>query len=315
MARLLARYADASFWMARYMERAENLARVIDVNATFARYDTGASTWTPIIELYANQEAFAAKYAEADQASVVRFSLLDLDSLQSIRAMVRAARENARTLRPLISTEMWMHLNTFHDWMGNLRPNRIAEPHLPRLCAAIKERCQAHAGIVEGTFFRDEGWSFYQLGMMIERADQTTRLVDIKYHTLLPNPEDVGSAHDVSQWNSLLRSAAGYHAFRRIHPRGLQPADVAGFLLLNPSFPRSLSRCVDDVNELLTSLKSKYGLTGGNSALERLDELQAVLLEANIKEVIGHGLHEFIDWVQRQLNTVTDQIVADFFGL
>ena len=314
MARLLARYADASFWMARYMERAENMARVIDVNATVARYDTGASTWAPIVELYANQEAFAAKYADTDQANVVRFSVLDLDSPQSIRATVRAARENARTLRPLISTEMWLHLNTFHEWLGNLRPNRITAPHLASLCAAVKQRCQAHTGIAEGTFFRDEGWSFYQLGMMIERADQTTRLIDIKYHTLLPTPEDVGSAQDISQWNALLRSAAGYHAYRRIHPRGLKPVDVAGFLLLNPKFPRSLARCVDDANGLLTSLKSNYGLIGGNSALERLDELRALLHEANIKDVITHGLHEFIDWVQRRLNRLTEEIAADFFG-
>ena len=200
--------------------------------------------------------------------SVVNFYVIDGDNPNSIVSAIRCARENARTLRPLISTEMWVQLNVFYNWLVALTAADLVPCNLAALFAMIKEACQTHTGITEGTFFRDQGLYFYQIGRYIERADQTTRLVDIKYHLLLPNISDVGSPVDVGQWHALLRSAAGYHAYRRLHAASTTPARVAGFLLLNTAFPRSVHHCVREVGRLLAEVKSHYGLRHGNDAAE-----------------------------------------------
>jgi uncharacterized alpha-E superfamily protein len=300
--------------MARYMERAENLARILDVHETFSRDSRGARQWSSIVQINADEKRFFSRHMAATAHNVVDFYVLDTQNPNSIVSAVRAARENSRTLRPLISTEMWTQINVFYNRLLALGPSDIALHNLPKLCTFIKESCQAHTGIIEGTFYRDQGWYFYQLGKYIERADQTTRLLDIKYHLLLPSSEDVGSPLDVSQWNVVLRSAAGYHAFRRVYPRGMTPAAVAGFLLYNESFPRSVSTCIRQVDGLLVRLKSRYMLRGGNRAMERVDEIQAALHSQPVDVVIQNGLHEHLDFLQYRLIDVTREIGAAFFG-
>ncbi len=311
---LLARYADSIFWLARYVERAENLARILDVNETFSRDSRGAQNWQSIIQLNADDKRFLTGGRTVSTQSVLQFYVVDADNPNSIVSAVRGARENARTLRPLISTEMWVQLNVFYNKLAALGTADLAPGRLSALFAGIKEACQTHTGITEGTFYRDQGWYFYQLGRYIERADQTTRLLDIKYHLLLPDPADVGSPIDISQWNALLRSAAGYHAFRRRHPARMTPARVAGFLLLNQAFPRSVHHCVREAGRLLGEVKSHYSLRGGNDAAEELDRLRAVLGTLTIAEILGTGLHEFIDVIQKQLIAVSRDLGTAFFG-
>lgn len=311
---LLARYAECIFWMARYMERAENLARILDVQETFARDSRGATNWLSIVQLFGDEKAFFTRHDKATAENVIHFYTLDAENGNSLIATLRMARENARTLRPWISTEMWTQINVFHSRVRALTPADIAIPNLSRACGWIKEACQTHTGITDGTFYRDQGWYFYQLGKTIERADQTTRLLDIKYHTLLPSPMDIGSTLDVSQWTTVLRSAAGYHAFRRVYPRGMTPATVAGFMLFNESFPRSVVMCVRQIDALLSRLRSRYTLRLGSEALERVDELQTALLSRTIDAVIHDGLHDYLDWVQEQLCGITDEIGRAFFG-
>src|SRR5262249_6491118 len=221
---LLARYADCIFRLARYVERAENLARILDVHETFSRDGRGGQNWRSIVQLNSDEERFFATHDAASVNTVVNFYVIDAGNPTSIVSTIRFARENARTLRPLISTEMWVQLNVFYNRLVDLRPADLSPGNLASLLATIKEACQTHAGITEGTFFRDQGWYFYQIGRYMERADQTTRLLDIKYHLLLPSISDVGSPVDVSQWNALLRSAAGYHAYRRLHAASTTPA-------------------------------------------------------------------------------------------
>ncbi len=300
--------------MARYMERAENLARILDVHETFSRDSRGAKNWMSIVQLNADEKRFLSRYESATAQNVVNFYVLDTQNPTSIVSAIRSARENARTLRPLISTEMWTQINVFYNKLLSLGPSDIAPHNLTRLCSMVKEACQAHTGITEGTFYRDQGWYFYQLGKYLERADQTTRLLDIKYHTLLPFADGVGSPLDVSQWNAVLRSAAGYHAFRRVYPRGMTPSAVAGFMLYNESFPRSVTTCVRQIDGLLVRLKSRYILKGGSKAMERVDEIQAALHSRSIEDVIKSGLHEYLDWLQLHLNDVTQEISKAFFG-
>jgi uncharacterized alpha-E superfamily protein len=311
---LLARYACCIFWLARYLERAENLARILDVNETFSRDSKGGQNWHSIVQLNADEARFFATHETATAASVLKFYVVDDQNPTSIVAAIRSARENARTLRPLISTEMWVQLNVFHNRLARIGPDDLMPGRLAQLFSTIKEACQTHTGITEGTFFRDQGWYFYQLGRYLERADQTTRLLDIKYHLLLPEASNVGSPTDVSQWNALLRSAAGYHAYRRLHTASTTPARVAGFLLLNQAFPRSVHHCIRETGRLLGELKSRYALRGANDAAEELDRLHAVLETLTITAILGEGLHEFLDLIQRQLIAVTRDLSAAFFG-
>ena len=300
--------------MARYIERAENLARILDVNETFSRDSRGWQNWQSILQLYRDEERFSERHEKADADRVLYFYTLDQSNPTSIISVVNAARANARTLRPLISTEMWIQLNIFSNTIRSLKREELTEPRLARFCNSVKEACQTHTGITEGTFYRDEGWFFYQIGRCIERADQTTRLLDVKYHLLLPKEESVGSPFDVSQWNAVLRSAAGYHAFRRIHPSGLNQNAVGSFLLFHSQFPRSVRACVREIDNRLTELRSRYRLKGGSKALEELDELCAALDEITMDEVVSRGLHEFIDWIQVRLIRTHAELGTAFFG-
>ena len=311
---LLSRSAESLFWLARYVERAENLARILDVNETFSRDSLGGQNWRSVLQLYGDEARFAERHGAATAQSVLRFYVTDASNETSIAAAVRMARENARSLRPLISNEMWTQLNALHNRLAALGDGALAAGNRSRLFGQIKEACQTHVGVTEGTFYRDQGWYFGRMGRYIERADQTTRMLDIKYHLLLPEAADVGSPFDVSQWNALLRSAAGYQAFRRLHPEGIAPARVAAFLLLDPRFPRSVALCVREAGSLLGELRSRHGLRGGTGAAEELDRLRALLGALPIAEILRKGLHEFLDLLQRQLIAVTDDLAGTFFG-
>jgi len=310
---LLARYADAIFWMARYMERAEDLARILDVNETFSRDSSGLQDWSHVLHLYAEEEEFKEEHGEITPDKVIRYYVLDRENPGSIRSCIGAARENARSLRPLISTEMWMQLNTFFRQFGTLTDANISEHRLAGLCSWIKLGCQTYHGVTEGTFFRDAGWFFYLIGKNLERADQMTRLIDVKYHLLLPREVEVGSAVDVSQWMAVLRSAAGYHAYRRIHPRGMSAMQVAGFLLLNDQFPRSTRSCIDAVATALDRL-GQMGVVAPDNSIRSLAELRADFERQTIKNIVGYGLHEYLDGVQLRLLELAEELGHTFFG-
>jgi uncharacterized alpha-E superfamily protein len=245
--------------------------------------------------------------------AVKRFYLLDPGNPTGIQASLEAARTNARTLRPLISTEMWMQMNVFHRDMTAIGEAELHGDRLSRLCARIKEGVQAHTGITEGTFYRDQGFFFYQLGRLIERADQTTRLLDIRYHLLVPAATEERRVAELAQWGGVLRAAAGYHAFRRIAPPGFSPEDVVAFLLINSSFPRSVGLCIEQIDHCLTQLRTRYGLRGTGLALERVEELRGALIGRSPAAIIEDGLHQFLDAVQRDLILLAGEIGTAFF--
>lgn len=313
MSNLLARFAENAFWIARYMERAEDLARILDVNETFARESTGASDWQPIVYLNADEKRFFEKHGAAPAEAVLHYYVLDDDNPSSIRSAVRAARDNARSLRHLISTEMWRQLNVFYERLTRLGPPDIEVSNLAKLCTNIKEACQTHAGIVDGTLLHDEAWLFYNIGKYIERADQTTRLLDIKFQYLRAPAGDERFL-DMSQWNALLQSVAGYHAFVRVHPHGIRTEDVAAFLLTNLDFPRSVAFCVDTVDDLVRDLHNNFGLKLDRRITRALTDLVVGLDERNIGEIMRTGVHEFIDRVQLQLGILSKELHRGFFA-
>jgi uncharacterized alpha-E superfamily protein len=310
---LLARYAECIFWLARFVERAENLARILEVHETYARDRSGARDWYSIVQLNADEETFAKKHSVASARNVIRFYLNDRESPTSILNTVKSARENGRTLRPLISTEMWVQLNVFYNRLNRIDDGELTPGALSPLLNDIKEACQTFTGITEGTFYRDQAWYFYRLGRYLERADQTTRLLDSKYYVLMRDA-DVASMVNTGQWLALLRAASGYHAFRLLHQSDLTPWRIASFLLFNPSFPRSVFLCVREVDAAVTGLRSRYSLRAGSDVAEGLDQLRAILGTRSIDEVLASGLHEFIDFIQRYLIAITERLGAAFFG-
>jgi uncharacterized alpha-E superfamily protein len=309
---LLARYAEGLFWMARYLERSENLARLVDVTQTFEAPGREAEAWAALVAINSDERSYRERYGEPDPDRVKRFYLLDRGNETGIPASIEAARLNARTLRPLISTEMWMQLNVFHRDVLAIAPDELEGDRLSRLCRRLQEGVQAHTGVTEGTFFRDQGWVFYSLGRLIERADQTTRLLDIKYHVLVPQYGEERRVAELTQWGAVLRGAAGYHAFRRVAAATFQPADVVGFLLNDSSFPRSVALCVDQIEWHLGQLRSRYGLRGSAAALERIDDVRAAL-STPVAQLLPDGLHGFLDQLQLQLISLTREIGTAFF--
>ena len=310
---LLARYAEGLFWMARYLERVENLARLVDVTQTFEAPGRETESWLALLRINADTDSFFKRYQTVDAEQVRRFYLLDPGNPTGVPASLEAARYNARTLRPLISTEMWMHINVFHRDMLATTAEDLQGDSLSRLCRRLKEGVQTHTGITEGTFFRDQGWFFYQLGRLIERADQTTRLLDIRYHLLVPAAGEERRVAELTQWGAVLRAAAGYHAFRRVARPGFTPEDVVTFLLTDTSFPRSVALCVEQMEWLLGQLRSRYGLRGTVAALERVEELRAGLTGRAVARIIDDGLHHFLDGVQRDLIHLAGEIGTPFF--
>ena len=310
---LLARYAEGLFWMARYVERVENLARLIDVTQTFESPGREDEAWSALLRINADEGRFLKAGGTLDGEGIKRFYLLDRTNPTSVPSSIEAARANARVLRPLISTEMWLQMNVFHRDVLAIEPGELQGDHLTRLCTRLKEGVQAHTGITEGTFFRDQGWNFYMLGRLIERADQTTRLLDIKYHLLQLDTVEERRMTELVQWGGVLRAAAGYHAFRRVAPAGFEPVDVVAFLLSDRSFPRSVSLCVSQVEWHLAQLRSRYNLRGTRAALERIEEVRAALSSNPVSDLISHGLHDFLDALQRDLILLAGEIGYAFF--
>ncbi len=308
---LLARNAADILWLARYVERIGNLARVLDVTRTFARDGDDGPSWVAIVRINGDEQRFFAKHGTANADSVARFYLLDRDNPTSIQSAIYSARENARTLRALISTEMWLQINVFYQRIRDLAEADIAPEMLSRLCAMLRDGTQAHAGVTEGTFYRDQSWHFYSIGRHIERADQVTRLLDIKFNPLLRSSTD--GEGESGQWNTLLRAAGGYHAYRRVQRHGYVPQEVAAFLLNDPSFPRSLGLNLAMLDWHLTQLRSRYHLRASGAPLERLDDLRALLANLKIDSILRDGLSAFLDGIQHQLAKLHADVATAFF--
>lgn len=311
---LLSRYAECMMWLARYMERMENLARLLEVTETFVRDGEGQTAWESIVSINSDEGLFNRLHPDNNPADIVAFYMTEQDNPGSIVSMAAAIRDNARAVRPLVSIEMWTHLNVFTRRLLDLDTDRARLNNLSTLCTHIRQECQTHYGIAEGTLYHDQAWLFYRLGKHLERCDQITRLVDIRYHMLLPREERPGSEIDITQWTSVLRSAAAYHAFRRLRPVAVTPSNIVGFLLKNESFPRSLAANIRLVDETLTFLANHAGLRDLCAPLQEcLDELRATLSDQTAEDIISRGLHDYMNWIQSKLTKIQAAIATTFW--
>ena len=314
---MLSRVADSIFWMSRYIERAENVARFIDVNChMILDLPVGsAEQWEPLIITSGDQERFAAGYGgAATQGNVIRFLAFDAENPNSIVSCLRAARENARSVREIISSEMWEQVNTFYLMVTAPEAARRAGEAPHEVFTEVKMASHLFSGLTETTMSHGEAWHFCRLGRLLERADKTTRLLDVKYFILLPRHTDVGSPFDDIQWSAVLRSASAFEMYRKRHGR-IAPDRIVEFLLLDREFPRAVHSCLNIAEESLHAISGTPVGTFRNPAEQRLGQLRSELGYARVEDILGHGLHEFLDGLQLKLNAVGDAIFETFFAL
>lgn len=312
---MLSRVADSVFWMNRYIERAENTARFIDVNLQLM-LDSSSLTgqqWEPIVSTTGDFEIFQKKYETATQENVINFLTFDRDYPNSIYSCIASARENARTIREVISTEMWEELNKFYLSMQRKSKQDVNTLEPYNFYSEIKSECHLFSGITEATMSHSESWHFAQVGKYLERADKTSRIIDVKYFFLLPSPDDVGSPIDNIQWAALLRSVSGLEMYRKLFKR-LVPINVIEFLVLNQEFPRSIHFCMSKAEDSLHVITGTPMGNHRNPAEQYLGRLNADLDYITIKEIMNYGLHEYLDNFQDRLNSVDDQIFKTFFN-
>ncbi|MEZ5855142.1 MAG: alpha-E domain-containing protein [Hyphomicrobiaceae bacterium] len=311
---LLARYAEDLFWLARYLERASALARIIETHMAYDRARDEDVSWAWLVALHSDQERFSASYDDSSFSNVINFYVADTQNPGSVRFALRAARHNARALRAIIPTEMWIQLNEYYNRMLAMTDADLDPIRLSRTCGQIKHGCYAQLGVVESTLYRDEGWRFFRLGLMIERADQTSRLLDVKFAQLATEPEQQDRIADATFWSLVLRCAAAYQAFHRLEQRGADPNRVARFLLLNSSHPRSVTFCVGEIQAQLHQLRAGFGLKGTAKAQEHAEILLEMLRDAGGDPMLYANLHALNDQLQRSLIDLTANLSQVFFG-
>jgi uncharacterized alpha-E superfamily protein len=309
--RLLSRNAENLFWLARYLERGASLARVIEMQSSFGGHDKDQG-WHWLLALHTDEPRFRERF-EPSADTIISFYVTDSANPGSIRASIHWARENARALRPFIPLEMWAQLNAFHAMIEQTSAHDIQRSELPRTCARIRAGCLAQIGIAEGTLYRDEGYQFFKLGLMIERADQTSRLLDVKFAQSMTSARAADPADDFVFWSTILRTAAAYQVFHRLEPGSANPERVARFLALNPSHPRSIGFCAREIGDALQMLRSGFRLPSTSACLEACELLMQGLQAAGQDSGLPGKLHDFNDWVQQALMGLTNEISIAFF--
>lgn len=313
---MLSRVADSICWMTRYIERAENLARFVDV--TFGLMldvpQDSAEQWQPLISTTGDEKWYAERYGEVTRENVIRFLSFDADYPNSIFSCVRNARENARSIRETISSEMWEHLNHLYYTVRDAAADQNVV-HSPRdFLEEVKLANHLFTGITDNTMSHNEGWHFARLGRYIERADKTSRILDVKYFLLLPKAEDVGTPLDDLQWSAVLRSVSGFEMYRKRH-HGITPDRVVEFVILDRLFPRSIMHCVNATNDSLHAISNSPEGTFWNTAEKRMGQLRSELAYTTVEDIMSGGLHEFLDSLQGKLNSVSEAIYESFITL
>lgn len=308
---MLSRVAENVYWLGRYVERAENVARCVDVNLQLQLDLPGEDRpWEPVIQAAGSATDFFRRYRHVSIENALTFLAFDIENPSSIINCVSAARENARIVREQIPAELWMVINRFYL---KLREESAAEamlksPHL--FFDEVKEFSQLAAGILQSTMNHDEAWNFAKLGCFIERGDQTSRILDVKYYILLPNVSMVGLQLDTVQWTALLKSVSAFQMFRKAYGE-VTPRNVSEFLFLSQDFPRSFRYALTEVVSALRQIALPERADA--ESLRLAGKLHAEFEFTTIEEVIRRGLHESIEVFQRKLAELSLAIHNDFF--
>ncbi|MBM3288899.1 MAG: alpha-E domain-containing protein [Candidatus Hydrogenedentes bacterium] len=313
---MLSRVADSIYWMNRYIERADNVARFVDVNyhLHLDLPSVDGDQWGPLVRATGDYAAFASRYGAPTRETALQFLAFDRDNPNAIVSCLHAARENARTIREIIPSEIWEHVNTFYLMVRDAAraARELDSPH--DFLERVKSENHLFTGITENCMPHGEVYHFARLGRYIERADKTLRIMDVKTFLELPSRIDVGDAIDLIQWSALLRSASGFEAYRKRHG-GIEPERVAQFLVLDREFPRAVLYCVHAAEDSLHAISHTPEDSFSNRAEQRIGQLASELAYADIQTIVAEGLHEYLDDLQAHLNTVGDAIFDTYFAL
>ena len=291
---MLGRTASGIFWMARYLERAENTARLLDAGFRMALTRdavTSEDEWRSVVSTVGQTIGYEAAHASYSGAQVWNYLLREKSNPNSVLAMIEAARTNARGVRTALTREVWEAVNESWMFLKELLARPVREGSLGMVLGIIRRQATLVRGAIDGTMLRNEIFNFARIGTFSERADNTARILDVKYYVLLPSLAWVGSNLDNVQWESVLRSVAGDRAYRWLNAGTMDPRGIAEFLILDRRFPRSLASCHDKLRSNLRGLSHEYGET--TSAHAQIDALGA-LLDTTIERIFESGLHEFI---------------------
>lgn len=293
---MLARTAESLFWLARYMERADYLARLLQVAAHMSAVRVGpdrGSEWESAIVAAGCQERFFALHGEAHAHNVNAFLAFHRDNPSSIVNCIDTARRNARAVRTALTSDMWEAVNGTWQELRGFDPAAISEDRMAEFLDWVKARTGLFHGVYASTMLRKDGFHFTRLGQFLERADNTARLLDVKYHVRLPTPQDVGGAVDYYQWLSILRVVGARRAYRVLFKGAVEPAQVAELLILRPEFPRSLVFCFDQIVLNLDAIQNRDPRL--TAECKRLANSQyADLRYGRIEQIFREGLHEYL---------------------
>ena len=313
---MLSRVADSIYWMSRYVERAENLARFIDVtlNLILDQPQGSEEQWEPLVRATGDEAIFKKRYGEPTADTVLHFLTFDREYPNSIVSSLASARENARTVREAISSEAWEQLNDFYLFIKNSTEESVSAGSQIEFFRAIKQHSHLFNGILDSTMSHGKGWHFANMGRLLERADKTSRILDVKYFTLLPTAQDIGTTLDDLQWSAVLRSVSGLEIYRKRF-QGITVHRVVEFLALDAAFPRAIRFCVNGADDSLHEIVGSQQGTFRNAAEQRLGRLRSELAYQDVEAIINGGMHEFIDGMQQRLNEIGEGIHDTFFAM
>ena len=308
---MISRVADHCFWMSRYLERAENTARVLEVNQTLL-LDFAVpleQQWKPLLIISGIHDM----PGEADGESVQNYLTWEASNLASIVCSIAGARENARNIREVISTETWERINFYYLWMQSAQARTLYHTDRSAFYSQIKRINPLITGISEGTMLHGEAWDFFQLGKYIERSSQTARILDVKYHILLPTPEHIGTPIDIAHWVAILMSCSGYEPFHKQRPGADPGIAVADFLIFDSIFPRSVRFCVGKCRSAAYAISGRPLGHPGNEAERALDGLVDWLNLIRIDDFVEAGLHEALTSVINRIHGIGEAIHRTYF--
>jgi uncharacterized alpha-E superfamily protein len=312
---MLSRIAESLFWLARYIERAEDTARILDVNYQMLleqSQDSYHLRWEPLIVMAGEEQLFRRLYSEVNAENVFEFLAFRQDNPGSIVQCIAKARENARTIRDRISREMWEDINGLYHMVSRFDPREeiVAGPH--RFCDKIKFGTHRFHGVTDATSPHDEGWQFLRIGWSLERAEMTSRLVDVQYQNLLDELPTVG-APDNHQWMAVLRSVGAFEAYHRQYHSSIEPEKVAGMLILNSQHPRSIRFSTTEVQSGLRAISG----TGPGSYANEAERLAGKVVERlsydRIEEIFKQGLHSYLHELSQMFGLMGRDIARNYF--
>ena len=307
---MLGKTAGGLFWMFRYLERSENTARLIEAGLRIALTRPDSEEWASVLKTAAAYESYVEAHGDIEQSRVVNFLLRDPQNFSSIMSSFAQARQNARMSRTAITREVWEAVNDAYMTLKERLARPVAERDLPDVLAQIRQHSALVRGALHGSMLRNDTFDFCRLGTFLERADNTARILDVKYYVLLPSVTQVGSALDNVQWETILRSVSGMRAYNWLNAGKATPIGIADFLIFDPRMPRSLRYSVTKIRSNLTMLETQYQTR--HPSHDTIQALDQRLSAGSIEAVFGDGLHEFLIDFLNQTTRLGQDIETDF---